>query len=130
MMGFVRLLLLTDANAINHRQFQVPMNARAAPLGPGPPYVQSDVMISGVLLDLAGVIYEGERALPGALEAVNLRRGSLKRRLRAWIVRPSARLWSVTMLRHLRPGLGGAILVRTGKYTRGDAARVRQRNGS
>ena len=40
-------------------------------MGPGPPYVQSDVMISGVLLDLAGVIYEGERALPGALEAVN-----------------------------------------------------------
>ena len=28
-------------------------------------------MISGVLLDLAGVIYEGESALPGALEAVN-----------------------------------------------------------
>jgi len=49
----------------------VPMNARAAPLGPGPPYIQSNVMISGVLLDLAGVIYEGETALPGALEAVN-----------------------------------------------------------
>ena len=28
-------------------------------------------MISGVLLDLAGVIYEGERALPGALDAVD-----------------------------------------------------------
>ena len=28
-------------------------------------------MISGVLLDLAGVIYEGENALPGALEAVD-----------------------------------------------------------
>ena len=28
----------------------------AAPFGPGPPYAQSDVMISGVLLDLAGVI--------------------------------------------------------------------------
>jgi HAD superfamily hydrolase (TIGR01458 family) len=47
------------------------MSARAAPFGPGPPYIRSDVMISGVLLDLAGVIYEGERALPGALEAVN-----------------------------------------------------------
>ena len=29
------------------------------------------VMISGVLLDLAGVIYEGEKALPGALDAVD-----------------------------------------------------------
>ena len=28
-------------------------------------------MISGVLLDLAGVIYEGEKALPGALDAVD-----------------------------------------------------------
>jgi ribonucleotide monophosphatase NagD (HAD superfamily) len=28
-------------------------------------------MISGVLLDLAGVIDEGERALPGALDAVD-----------------------------------------------------------
>jgi ribonucleotide monophosphatase NagD (HAD superfamily) len=28
-------------------------------------------MIRGVLLDLAGVIYEGEKALPGALDAVN-----------------------------------------------------------
>ena len=28
-------------------------------------------MISGVLLDLAGVIHEGERALPGALDAVD-----------------------------------------------------------
>ena len=43
----------------------------AAPFDPGPPYAQSDVMISGVLLDLAGVIYEGESALPGALEAVD-----------------------------------------------------------
>jgi len=57
------------------------MNARAAPLGPGPPYVQSDVMISGVLLDLAGVIYEGERALPGALDAVDrLRQAGLSLR--------------------------------------------------
>ena len=40
----------------------------AAPFDPGPPYAQSDVMISGVLLDLAGVIYESESALPGALE--------------------------------------------------------------
>ena len=62
MMGFVRLLLLTDANAINHSQFQVPMSARAAPFGPGPPCFRSDVMISVVLLDLAGVIYEGERS--------------------------------------------------------------------
>src|ERR1043166_4142064 len=29
------------------------------------------VMISGVLLDLAGVIYEGEKAIPGALDAVD-----------------------------------------------------------
>ena len=28
-------------------------------------------MITGVLLDLAGVIYEGERALPGAFDAVD-----------------------------------------------------------
>ena len=28
-------------------------------------------MISGVLLDLAGVIYEGEKAIPGALDAVD-----------------------------------------------------------
>lgn len=28
-------------------------------------------MISGVLLDLAGVIYEGEKALPGAIDAVD-----------------------------------------------------------
>jgi ribonucleotide monophosphatase NagD (HAD superfamily) len=28
-------------------------------------------MISGVLLDIAGVIYEGEKALPGALDAVD-----------------------------------------------------------
>jgi HAD superfamily hydrolase (TIGR01458 family) len=35
-------------------------------------------MISGVLLDLAGVIYEGEEALPGALNAVaRLRDGGL-----------------------------------------------------
>ena len=28
-------------------------------------------MIRGVLLDLAGVIYEGEKALPGALDAID-----------------------------------------------------------
>jgi ribonucleotide monophosphatase NagD (HAD superfamily) len=28
-------------------------------------------MIRGVLLDLAGVIYEGEKALPGTLKAVD-----------------------------------------------------------
>ena len=38
-------------------------------------------MISGVLLDLAGVIYEGERALPGALDAVDrLRQAGLSLR--------------------------------------------------
>ena len=39
------------------------------------------VMISGVLLDLAGVIYEGEGALPGALDAVDrLRQAGLSLR--------------------------------------------------
>jgi ribonucleotide monophosphatase NagD (HAD superfamily) len=28
-------------------------------------------MIRGVLLDLAGVIYEGDKALPGALDAID-----------------------------------------------------------
>ena len=38
-------------------------------------------MISGVLLDLAGVIYEGEMALPGALNAVDrLRRAGFSLR--------------------------------------------------
>ena len=43
---------------------------------------RAGVMISGVLLDLAGVIYEGESALPGALEAVDrLRHAGLSLRL-------------------------------------------------
>jgi ribonucleotide monophosphatase NagD (HAD superfamily) len=38
-------------------------------------------MIRGVLLDLAGVIYEGEKALPGALDAVaRLRRAGFAMR--------------------------------------------------
>jgi HAD superfamily hydrolase (TIGR01458 family) len=38
-------------------------------------------MISGVLLDLAGVIYEGEKAIPGALDAVDrLRRAGFSLR--------------------------------------------------
>ena len=80
------------------------MNARAAPLGPGPPYVQSDVMISGVLLDLAGVIYEGERALPGALEAVNrLRHAGLSLR---FVTNTTRMTKHVVLQRLARLGLG------------------------
>jgi HAD superfamily hydrolase (TIGR01458 family) len=80
------------------------MNARAAPLGPGPPYVQSDVMISGVLLDLAGVIYEGERALPGALEAVNrLRHAGLSLR---FVTNTTRMTKNVVLQRLARLGLG------------------------
>ena len=44
---------------------------KAAGFDPRRSYDYSNFMISGVLLDLAGVIYEGESALPGALDAVN-----------------------------------------------------------
>ena len=72
---------------------------------PAPPYAQSDVMISGVLLDLAGVIYEGERALPGALEAVDdrLRRAGLSLRF----VTNTTRMTKHMVLQRLaRLGLG------------------------
>jgi HAD superfamily hydrolase (TIGR01458 family) len=45
--------------------------AKAAGFDPRRSYDYSNFMISGVLLDLAGVIYEGESALPGALDAVD-----------------------------------------------------------
>jgi HAD superfamily hydrolase (TIGR01458 family) len=50
-------------------------------------------MISGVLLDLAGVIYEGEKALPGALDAVaRLRRAGLPLRFATNTTRATKRM--------------------------------------
>jgi HAD superfamily hydrolase (TIGR01458 family) len=50
-------------------------------------------MISGVLLDLAGVIYEGERALPGALDAVaRLRHAGLPLRFTTNTTRATKRM--------------------------------------
>ena len=73
-------------------------------LARAPPYVQSDVMISGVLLDLAGVIYEGERALPGALEAVNrLRHAGLSLR---FVTNTTRMTKHVVLQRLARLGLG------------------------
>lgn len=54
-------------------------------------------MISGVLLDLAGVIYEGERALPGALDAVNRLRHRdfpCSNRFGTILILSTARFWS------------------------------------
>ena len=45
--------------------------AKAARFDPHRPYDHSNFMIRGVLLDLAGVIYEGESPLPGAIDAVD-----------------------------------------------------------
>jgi ribonucleotide monophosphatase NagD (HAD superfamily) len=61
-------------------------------------------MISGVLLDLAGVIYEGERALPGALDAVDrLRQAGLSLRF----VTNTTRMTKHMVLQRLaRLGLG------------------------
>jgi HAD superfamily hydrolase (TIGR01458 family) len=59
-------------------------------------------MIRGVLLDLAGVIYEGEKALPGALDAVaRLRRAGLPLRFATNTTRATKR----TVLQRLA-GLG------------------------
>ena len=62
------------------------------------------VMISGVLLDLAGVIYEGERAPPGALEAVNrLRHAGLSLR---FVTNTTRMTKHVVLQRLARLGLG------------------------
>jgi ribonucleotide monophosphatase NagD (HAD superfamily) len=55
-------------------------------------------MISGALLDLAGVIYEGEKALPGALDAVGrLREAGLSLRF----VTNTTRMTKHTVLQRL-----------------------------
>ena len=58
-------------------------------------------MISGMLLDLAGVIYEGEKALPRALDAVDrMRHAGLSLRF----VTNTTRMTKHMVLQRLRPG--------------------------
>jgi ribonucleotide monophosphatase NagD (HAD superfamily) len=75
-------------------------------------------MIRGVLLDLAGVIYEGEKALPGALDAVGrLREAGLSLRF----VTNTTRMTKQMVLQRLA-GLGLGVTERE-LFTPAQAAR-------